>query len=189
LVGSTGEKTNSKKTWELNEVRVHCVAHVRGAADVAGLRTGVSLQSMRRSHCSLGVFYDAYYPTTRQFGTRLGYPHLLAPLLPETRTRRRRDFSRRFLDSSHQTNRSDGEIPRLSSSLTRQPGECIEVRSSSYWGEEDAVEVLVPPGHVFLQGDNLHFSKDSRKYGPVPVALIHLVAVAVIWPPWDWKRL
>ena len=30
----------------------------------------------------------------------------------------------------------------------------------------------IPRGHVWLQGDNVGMSKDSRSYGPVPYALI-----------------
>jgi Signal peptidase, peptidase S26 len=30
----------------------------------------------------------------------------------------------------------------------------------------------VPRGHVWLQGDNLLLSRDSREYGPVPLALL-----------------
>jgi hypothetical protein len=32
--------------------------------------------------------------------------------------------------------------------------------------------VQVPRGHVWLQGDNLILSRDSREYGPVPLALV-----------------
>lgn len=30
----------------------------------------------------------------------------------------------------------------------------------------------IPTGHVWLQGDNLIMSRDSREYGPVPLALV-----------------
>ncbi|KAF9068019.1 peptidase S24/S26A/S26B/S26C, partial [Rhodocollybia butyracea] len=32
--------------------------------------------------------------------------------------------------------------------------------------------VLVPKGHIWICGDNLPYSRDSRLYGPVPMALI-----------------
>lgn len=36
----------------------------------------------------------------------------------------------------------------------------------------EAQYVTVPKGHVFLGGDNLACSTDSREYGPVPLALV-----------------
>ncbi len=35
------------------------------------------------------------------------------------------------------------------------------------------MEVKVPKGHVWLEGDNHDNSTDSWSYGPVPIALIH----------------
>ncbi|KAI9014799.1 peptidase S24/S26A/S26B/S26C [Gaertneriomyces semiglobifer] len=32
--------------------------------------------------------------------------------------------------------------------------------------------VTIPPGHVWLQGDNYNNSTDSRQYGPVPMGLL-----------------
>merc|ERR1712146_87084 len=32
--------------------------------------------------------------------------------------------------------------------------------------------ILVPPGHIWLEGDNPYNSTDSRDYGPVPIALL-----------------
>lgn len=38
------------------------------------------------------------------------------------------------------------------------------------WAEPQMIQV--PEGHVWLEGDNLSWSRDSRFYGPVPMALI-----------------
>jgi len=37
---------------------------------------------------------------------------------------------------------------------------------------EEPLMVQVPEGHVWCAGDNLSYSRDSRFYGPVPMALI-----------------
>ncbi|KAH8772647.1 peptidase S24/S26A/S26B/S26C [Diaporthe sp. PMI_573] len=44
--------------------------------------------------------------------------------------------------------------------------------------------IQVPPGHVWLIGDNLPASRDSRLYGPVPMALIDgkVIARTGAWP-------
>ena len=44
--------------------------------------------------------------------------------------------------------------------------------------------VVVPKGHIWISGDNAAGSRDSRMYGPVPMALIHgrlLARVSVLW--------
>lgn len=43
---------------------------------------------------------------------------------------------------------------------------------------------VVPPGHVWLEGDNPANSMDSRQYGAVPCALVRGRVMAVVWPPW-----
>ncbi|XP_036951876.1 mitochondrial inner membrane protease subunit 1 [Acanthopagrus latus] len=41
----------------------------------------------------------------------------------------------------------------------------------------------VPKGHVWLEGDNLRNSSDSRSYGPIPYALIRGRVCLKLWPP------
>ncbi|XP_059481993.1 mitochondrial inner membrane protease subunit 1 isoform X2 [Neocloeon triangulifer] len=44
---------------------------------------------------------------------------------------------------------------------------------------------IIPPGHVWLEGDNRGNSTDSRSYGPVPAGLIRSRAILRVWPPQD----
>ena len=41
----------------------------------------------------------------------------------------------------------------------------------------------MPEGHCWLLGDNEDASRDSRTYGPLPMALIRGKVTAKIWPP------
>ncbi|XP_046665233.1 mitochondrial inner membrane protease subunit 1 [Homalodisca vitripennis] len=43
-------------------------------------------------------------------------------------------------------------------------------------------QVVVPRGHVWLEGDNRNNSSDSRNYGPVPVGLLRGRVLCIIWP-------
>ncbi|KAF8973750.1 peptidase S24/S26A/S26B/S26C [Flammula alnicola] len=44
--------------------------------------------------------------------------------------------------------------------------------------------VVVPKGHVWISGDNAQWSRDSREYGPVPMALIKGRLIARVWMFW-----
>ncbi|NXV40094.1 IMP1L protease, partial [Rissa tridactyla] len=49
--------------------------------------------------------------------------------------------------------------------------------------------LIVPKGHVWLEGDNLRNSTDSRCYGPVPYGLIRGRICFKIWPLNDFGFL
>lgn len=42
--------------------------------------------------------------------------------------------------------------------------------------------LVVPKGHVWIQGDNFYASNDSRHFGSVPYGLIQGKAFCRIWP-------
>ncbi|KAI9366794.1 peptidase S24/S26A/S26B/S26C [Zopfochytrium polystomum] len=42
--------------------------------------------------------------------------------------------------------------------------------------------IKVPPGHIWLQGDNYSNSTDSRVYGPVPLGLMKGRVVCKVFP-------
>ena len=47
----------------------------------------------------------------------------------------------------------------------------------------------VPRGHVWVEGDNARFSKDSNAFGAVPAGLIESQVVATLWPPAEAGRV
>lgn len=55
-------------------------------------------------------------------------------------------------------------------------------------GIGNGLHVSVPKGHVWLQGDNVQKSKDSRHYGPVPRALLQGRVCFRVWPLKGWTR-
>ena len=51
-----------------------------------------------------------------------------------------------------------------------------------YTGTYKLTQHKVPEGHCWLAGDNIPDSRDSRDYGPVPLALIKGKVLGVILP-------
>ena len=45
----------------------------------------------------------------------------------------------------------------------------------------------VPPGHCWIIGDNLPASRDSRHFGPVPLALVRGKVLAKISSPFKYE--
>lgn len=52
----------------------------------------------------------------------------------------------------------------------------------------DMDAVTVPPHHVFVLGDNLPGSRDSRHIGPVPLVAVVGRVEMVYWPAGEWQR-
>ncbi|KAJ7947277.1 mitochondrial inner membrane protease subunit 1-like [Quillaja saponaria] len=49
--------------------------------------------------------------------------------------------------------------------------------------------IVVPRGHVWVQGDNIYASNDSRHFGPVPYGLLEGRVFWRIWPPKSFGTL
>ncbi|CBN73966.1 conserved unknown protein [Ectocarpus siliculosus] len=74
--------------------------------------------------------------------------------------------------------------------VTGLPGDSISVRPPEWdvynsQGIEKRSEV-VPEGHVWLAGDNVDNSKDSRNFGSVPQALVLGTVLLRVWPTKDF---
>lgn len=59
-------------------------------------------------------------------------------------------------------------------------GDHITYNQNSDGGE---TTVVVPKGHVWIQGDYIYNSHDSRNFGPVPYSLLQAKVFWRIWPP------
>ena len=44
------------------------------------------------------------------------------------------------------------------------------------------LEVFVPKGHIWIEGDNKDMSRDSRDFGPISCCLVGGIVRARVWP-------
>lgn len=71
------------------------------------------------------------------------------------------------------------------------PGDVI-VRTDggqSDGGGEKTNQWVVPPGHLWIEGDNTRNSLDSRSYGTVPASLVIGKVICRLWPLRDYVSL
>ena len=52
----------------------------------------------------------------------------------------------------------------------------------------DLEKITVPEHHCFVLGDNRNLSRDSRDFGPIPLATIKGRADYIYWPAMDWSH-
>lgn len=84
----------------------------------------------------------------------------------------------------------EGDTVEIRQNQVLVNGEPIDepyLRSGATMPDEELV--IVPPGHVFVMGDNRSHSQDSRRFGPVAVDDIVGRAFVRIWPPSRWGGL
>ncbi|KAI9649129.1 hypothetical protein NHQ30_001696 [Ciborinia camelliae] len=64
-------------------------------------------------------------------------------------------------------------------------GDCVMMGTP---GRGDHQMIRIPEGHCWLVGDNLEWSRDSRTFGPVPMALIKgkITAKVLPWREFRW---
>ncbi|QSZ37417.1 hypothetical protein DSL72_009515 [Monilinia vaccinii-corymbosi] len=64
-------------------------------------------------------------------------------------------------------------------------GDCVMIGTP---GHGDDQMIRIPEGHCWLVGDNLEWSRDSRMFGPVPMALIKgkIIAKVLPWSESKW---
>lgn len=60
-------------------------------------------------------------------------------------------------------------------------------QSTSFGDPKRGRTMIVPRGHVWIEGDNHNNSWDSRAYGPIPQGLIMSRAICKLWPLSEFK--
>jgi len=54
--------------------------------------------------------------------------------------------------------------------------------SEGDWANVKESLIRVPEGHCWVAGDNLDWSRDSRVFGALPLALVKGKVLGVVWP-------
>ncbi|PIL31615.1 transporter [Ganoderma sinense ZZ0214-1] len=65
--------------------------------------------------------------------------------------------------------------------ITGLPGDVVCVDPTGTYAPSTE-HVVIPKNHIWVTGDNLAWSRDSRVYGPVPMGLLKGRLYARVWP-------
>lgn len=99
---------------------------------------------------------------------------------------------RRSNDAEGLDDRTNGETQIGVDRSSKDADDVVPGRRAvpSTLAEEDlTARVVVPPGHVWVEGDFPPLSVDSRQYGPIPADSIRGRVVMRLWPLWREKRV
>jgi signal peptidase I len=93
------------------------------------------------------------------------------------------DFIKRVIATPGQTvSMRDGQV-YINGKL--QPEPYLIDHGRDYRDHYTMAPEKIPPGDIFVLGDNRARSEDSRYFGLVPISSVQGVAFLVIWPPKD----
>ncbi len=104
-----------------------------------------------------------------------------------------RDFPQRGLPAGPSCSRSEDAL--AAAKIEQVKGKLVETQPEAVAGAcEQQLHYVVPPGHVFVMGDNRNNSNDSRIWGSVPLDNIKGRALFIWlsyehWGPLDWSGI
>ncbi|XP_050100625.1 mitochondrial inner membrane protease subunit 1 [Anopheles aquasalis] len=94
-----------------------------------------------------------------------------------------------FVSSSVDETPTASHLPAPNTSHQQEEPDDFEATLSAmgHAAEPRTSIVTVPRGHLWIEGDNVQNSSDSRNYGPVPIGLVKSRAICRLWPLSEFK--
>ena len=78
---------------------------------------------------------------------------------------------------------TEGDVVEIRNGRLYLNGQMQEEKNITSMTSRDYATTVVPPGHLFVLGDNRDASNDSRYFGMVPIESLVGRALASYWPP------